>query len=105
MLGSRIARVLEAGDGLTALRLARSGAVDLVLSDVVLPGLSGRTLRDAIRADARLRGIPVLLISGEDEARSTDAADAFLAKPFNAQQLLAALEGLLWPTSRAPSDG
>jgi CheY-like chemotaxis protein len=104
-LGSRIARVLEAADGLTALRLARSGAVDLVISDVVLPGLSGRTLCEAIRADARLSGIPVLLISGEDDAARTDAADAFLAKPFNAQQLLAALEGLLPVSARSPPDG
>lgn len=101
-LGSRVARVLEAADGLTALRLARSGAVHVVISDVVLPVMSGEELCDAIHADTRLRDIRVLLISGEDQARSSEGADGFLAKPFNASQLLAALDGLLSPGARSP---
>lgn len=103
-LGPRIARVLEAADGPTALRLARSGAVHMIICDVVLPGMSGRALCDAIRADAGLRGIPVLLISGEDQASGAGSADAFLAKPFNAHQLLAALDGLLPARARSPPD-
>lgn len=101
-LGSRVARVLEAGDGLTALRLARSGAVHVIISDVVLPVMSGGELCDAIRADTRLRDIRVLLISGEDRARSTESADGFLAKPFNARQLLVAVDGLLPLGARSP---
>ena len=50
-LGPRIARVIEAADGLTALRFARSGVVDVLISDVVMPGLDGRALCDAIRAE------------------------------------------------------
>ena len=42
-------RVIEAGDGLEALRLVRSGTVSLVISDVGLPGLDGRRLSRAIR--------------------------------------------------------
>lgn len=103
-LGSRAARVLEAADGLTALRLARSGAVDVVISDVVLPVMSGGELCDAIHADTRLRDTRVLLISGEDQARSGESADGFLAKPFNARQLLAALDGLLPPAPRSPGE-
>ncbi len=99
-LRCRPSLVLEAADGLTALRLARSGAVEVIISDVVLPVMSGRALCDAIRGDAGLHDIPVLLISGEDTA---GGADAFLAKPFNARQLLAALDGLL-PAPRAPPD-
>ena len=104
-LGPRIARVIEAADGLTALRFARSGVVDVLISDVVMPGLDGRALCDAIRADAGLRAIPVLLISGEDPAGGAGSADAFLAKPFNAHQLLAAVEGLLPASARPPPDG
>lgn len=103
-LGPRVARVLEAADGLTALRLARSGVVDMVISDVALPLMSGRTLCDAIHADARLRDIPVLLISGEDRAGGADGADGFLAKPFNARQLIAAVDGLLPASARPPRD-
>jgi len=91
----RVERVLEAADGLEALRLARSAGVDLVISDIVVPGLDGRALCQAIRAFPELDRVSLLLISGEDGAGPNHAADAFLPKPFNSQQLLAALEGLL----------
>jgi CheY-like chemotaxis protein len=87
-------RVMEAADGLEALRLVRSGAVDVVISDVGLPGLDGRRLSRAIRDDAALRHVLVLLISG-DGVLGDSTADAFLMKPFNSHQLLAALGGLV----------
>ena len=91
-----VERVLEAADGLEALKLARMGGVHLVISDVVVPGLDGRALCRAIRETPELDDVTVLLISGEDGPGSADGyADGFLAKPFNSQQLLAALEGLL----------
>jgi CheY-like chemotaxis protein len=92
-LTSPFERVIEAGDGLEALRLVRSGGVDLVISDVGLPGLDGRRLSRAIRDDAALQHVAVLLISG-DGAVVDGAADGFLAKPFNTSQLIAALDGL-----------
>src|SRR5262245_50459912 len=87
-------RVIEAADGLEALRLVRSGAVSLVISDVALPGLDGRRLTRAIRDDAALGHVAVLLISGETMLGES-SADGFLTKPFNSQQLLAALNGLV----------
>jgi len=90
---SAFMRVLEAGDGLEALRLVRAGDVDLVICDVGLPGLDGLRLSRAIRKDAALSHVVVLLISGE--AVTADGnADGFLTKPFNSQQLLAALAAL-----------
>jgi len=83
-------RVIEAADGLEALRLVRSGAVSLVISDVALPGLDGRRLTRAIRDDAALSHVTVLLISGE-AVLGESSADGFLTKPFNTHQLLAAL--------------
>lgn len=92
----QIDRFLEAGDGLEALRLARAGGVDLVISDIVVPGLDGRALCRAIRDTPELDEVVVLLISGEDSAGTQDGdADGFLAKPFNSRQLLAALGPLL----------
>ena len=93
-------RVIEASDGLEALRLVRSGAVHLVISDVGLPGLDGRRLCRAIRDDAALHHVAVLLISG-DGVMGESPADAFLIKPFNSHQLLAALDGL-HPRRRTP---
>jgi two-component system, chemotaxis family, chemotaxis protein CheY len=86
-------RVIEAADGLEALRLVRSGAVSLVISDVALPGLDGRRLTRAIRDDAALSHVAVLLISGES-VLGESSADGFLSKPFNTHQLLAALDRL-----------
>jgi two-component system, chemotaxis family, chemotaxis protein CheY len=92
-LTSPFERVLEAADGLEALRVVRSGAVDLVISDVGLPGLDGRRLSRAIREDATLRHVSVLLISG-DVVIAESAADGVLTKPFNTHQLSTALNGL-----------
>ena len=91
-----IARVLEAADGIMALQLTRAGGVNLVISDIVVPGLNGRELCRAIRDSPELDDVTVLLISGEASAAAeSSGADGFLAKPFNGRQLLAALEGLL----------
>ena len=97
-LTSPFERVIEAADGLEALRLVRSGAVNLVISDVVLPGLDGRRLTRAIRDDVALSHVSVLLISGE-AVLGESSADGFLTKPFNTHQLLAALDRL--PTRRS----
>ena len=86
-------RVIEAPDGLEALRLLRSEAIELVISDVGIPGLDGRRLTRAIRDDARLSHVSVLLISGE-AAIADGAADGFLSKPFNSRQLSAAIDRL-----------
>ena len=92
-LASPFQRVIEAADGLEALRLLRSVAVSLVISDVALPGLDGRRLTRAIRDDAALAHVTVLLISGETVLGDSHA-DGFLSKPFNTHQLLAALDRL-----------
>ena len=100
-LTSPFERVIEAADGLEALRLVRSGAVSLVISDVALPGLDGRRLTRAIRDDAALSHVTVLLISGETVLGDSNA-DGFLTKPFNTHQLLAALDRLPARHSRPP---
>jgi signal transduction histidine kinase len=86
--------VLAVSDGLTALTAARDDPPDLVLTDIMMPGLDGFGLLRELRADARTRTIPVILLSaraGEESAvEGLDAgADDYLAKPFSAQELLA----------------
>jgi CheY-like chemotaxis protein len=100
---SAFVRVLEAGDGLEALRLVRAGDVDLVICDVGLPGLDGLRLSRAIRKDAALSHVVVLLISGE-AVTGDGNADGFLTKPFNSQQLAAALAALRPRPDRAASE-
>jgi signal transduction histidine kinase len=86
--------VLQAPDGASALRLALNAAPDLILSDVMMPGLDGFRLVQALRSDRRTRTIPLILLSaraGEDAAVEglQAGADDYLAKPFTARELLA----------------
>jgi CheY-like chemotaxis protein len=95
-LGEAAGNVIDAADGVEALRQVRTGDVGLVISDVVLPRMDGAGLRRAIREDPVHAHVPVLLISGEQEAAPASGPhDAFLAKPFNARELLAAVGRLM----------
>ena len=86
--------VTAVADGLTALDTVRANAPDLVISDVMMPGLDGLALVAALRADPRTADVPVLLLSaraGQEAAiQGLEAgADDYLVKPFSAAELLA----------------
>jgi CheY-like chemotaxis protein len=92
--------VLEAKDGDEALTLlaGHGGAIDLLLTDVMMPGLSGAEVCDRVRANRP--GLPTLFISGfYPEAVFPDqrlpAGTAFLAKPFMPEELIEAVDALL----------
>ncbi|MGW4697302.1 SpoIIE family protein phosphatase [Kitasatospora cineracea] len=87
-------RVTAVPDGRRALAAARAHVPDLVVSDVMMPGLDGLHLAQALRADSRTAGVPVLLLSaraGQEAAVEGLAAgaDDYLVKPFAAAELLA----------------
>ncbi len=80
--------VLEAADGGRALEQARSKRPDLVVTDVMMPGLDGFELAEALRSDRRTRQIPLIFLSGEAEpAKASRARElgalAYLTKPFD----------------------
>lgn len=86
--------VSTACDGREGLALAHTSPPDLILSDVMMPELSGIELVTALRADPRCASIPVILLSaraGQEAAiEGLDAgADDYLVKPFSAPELLA----------------
>jgi signal transduction histidine kinase len=86
--------VQSVGDGYSALAAAKAQPPDLVLSDVMMPGLDGFALLRALRADSLTAAIPVVLLSARagEEARIEGAqagADDYLVKPFGAQELVA----------------
>lgn len=92
--------VIEASSGARCLEVMRSAEPDLVLLDLVMPDMNGYEVLQAIRADDRLRHIPVLIISGmQDEAGAVHCIDAgasdYLLKPINATLLKARLDALL----------
>src|SRR6185437_12624805 len=87
-------RVETVRDGLTPLATARRLRPDLILSDVMMPGLDGFALLRAIRADNELRETPIILLSARagEEARAEGlnaGADDYLVKPFSARELIA----------------
>jgi signal transduction histidine kinase len=81
-------------DGVQALTRAREATPDLVLTDIMMPGLDGFGLLRALRAQASTRGVPVIFLSaraGQEQAVEglQAGADDYLAKPFSAEELLA----------------
>jgi PAS domain S-box-containing protein len=84
-------------DGKAALNAVRERAPDLVLADVMMPNLDGFGLLRELRADERLKTVPVILLSARagEEARVEGmeaGADDYLIKPFSARELLARVE-------------
>jgi signal transduction histidine kinase/DNA-binding response OmpR family regulator len=80
--------VATAGDGRHALELLNSRSFDLVLLDIMMPELNGYEVLERMKADSRLRHIPVIMISALDELDSVIrcielGAEDYLPKPFN----------------------
>jgi CheY-like chemotaxis protein len=97
VLGSRY-RFVEAADGAEALALAREERPDLVVLDVMLPGLSGIEVLEELRMDAALESIPVVVITAWSHAEmdvQIAGADRFVSKPFDPDELSRAVEELL----------
>jgi CheY-like chemotaxis protein len=87
-------------NGDDAISRARELRPDIILADVVMPGKSGYEVCEAIKGDAELRHIPVLLLTGTFEAFDEDRAQragaaGHIAKPFEAQTLVERVKQLL----------
>ncbi|HEV8358991.1 MAG TPA: response regulator [Candidatus Thermoplasmatota archaeon] len=102
--------VLEADDGVAALRVLETSPVDVVLSDILLPHMDGFRLCHEIRSRPAIAAVPVLLVSGSfltpDDAGvgAGVGADGFIPKPFSAPVLLALIARVTAPGyTRAPS--
>jgi DNA-binding response OmpR family regulator len=90
---------IEARDGDEAVAiLGTEEAPDVVLLDLMLPRISGVDVLAMLRSDARLNGVPVIVVSAwahlEKEALEA-GADRFVSKPFDPDDLVAVVDGLL----------
>src|SRR5688572_27468666 len=91
---------VEAEDGRTALELARQRRFDLVILDLMLPGLDGLTVCRAIRKDSANQATPILMLTARreesDKVLGLDSgADDYLTKPFGVRELMARVRALL----------
>src|SRR5438067_1301326 len=89
-----------AENGRSALALMRARPFDLVLLDVLMPEMDGYTALEQMKADARLREIPVIMVSGLDEVDSVvrcieQGAEDYLYKPFDPVLLRARINACL----------
>jgi CheY-like chemotaxis protein len=93
-------RLLSANLGQLGLALAREHRPEMILLDLHLPDIEGEDLLRAIRSDEDLRGIPIVILSGEAHAGLPEqmlaaGARGFLLKPLNFQQFFAEVDAVL----------
>jgi DNA-binding response OmpR family regulator len=92
--------VTEAADGAAALELARAQRFDVIVLDLMLPGIDGVTLCRAIRRDSANKDTPILMLTARreesDKVLGLDSgADDYLTKPFGVHELTARVRALL----------
>jgi phosphate regulon transcriptional regulator PhoB len=109
-------RCVHASDGGAALRLARTELPDLVILDLVLPGLDGLEVCRQLRRDSATRQLPIIMLTarGEEVDRVVGlelGADDYVVKPFSPRELVARIravlrrfEGSATPAGRATGD-
>ena len=82
----------EADDGNTGLPMLISGNFDFLVTDWNMPGMTGLDLLKAVRADAKLKNLPVLMVTAEAKKEQIVMAaqagvNGYIVKPFTAQTL------------------
>jgi two-component system, chemotaxis family, chemotaxis protein CheY len=94
------ANVTEADDGNTALPLLQNGSFDFLITDWNMPGMAGLDLLKAVRANEKLKKMPVLMLTAEAKREQiVEAAQAgvngYVIKPFTAQTLKEKIDKIL----------
>ena len=88
--------VIEAADGRAVLEIMSRERPDLVLMDVMMPGIDGREAYRQLRSHPELRDIPVVMMSAAVQSHGLDPSIAgFMAKPFDLNQLVELVSRLI----------
>ncbi|MEO8511259.1 MAG: response regulator transcription factor [Chloroflexota bacterium] len=106
-LGREGYEVTAVGDGERALEIARGGTIDLVLLDVMLPGMSGIEVLRVLRRESVATPVIIVSAKGDEIDRVVGlkvGADDYVAKPFSRPELLARVEAVLRRGPRATPD-
>ncbi|MEL7052166.1 MAG: response regulator [Cyanobacteria bacterium J06588_5] len=93
-------QVRTAEQGAAGYEIASTYGPDLIITDLMMPGVNGLEMIERIRKDGALQGTPIILLTAkvDDETRlegMEQGADAYLSKPFNDRELLAEVRNLL----------
>lgn len=104
-LGQHGHDVLVAPDAEQAFGMLRGTLPDLILLDWMLPGMSGLDFARRVRADQRLKGVPIIMLTARTEERDKvlgldTGADDYITKPFSPRELMARIKAVL--RRRAP---
>ena len=93
-------RVLTAHDGAQGIEIVRAERPDVIISDIMMPKVSGLELVQAVRADVELAGTPIILLSAKAQSADLKAgldagADDYITKPFEPLDLVDRVNALL----------
>lgn len=91
-------KVIPATDGLEAMKVALSTPIDIVVTDAMMPNLSGHEFCRFLRNSQTLSHIPVILLSAlerKETNQNVEQVDAFLSKPVSGERLVECIEKLL----------
>ncbi|MEV4703899.1 response regulator [Actinoplanes sp. NPDC049316] len=92
LAGHEVRTVTSGPEALAAVGEARP---DLVITDHVMPGMTGLELAQALRADAGTADVPIILLTGTEKYRDLFAVDRWIEKPFSPAQLRSHVQLLL----------
>ena len=94
--------VMTASDGLEAMKLALSAKIDVVITDAIMPHMSGQELARFLRSNPKLSHVPIVLLTGQENKEASgaeeDLIDGYLYKPVKAEDLKSCLAELLPPS-------
>ena len=96
----RNARIIEAVDGVDALKKLSGESIDLILTDINMPVMDGLKLVSLVRQNAQTKGIPIIIITteGAEEDRERGlalGANAYISKPIQSSHLIKTISELL----------
>lgn len=100
VLGRDGCEVLVETDGRAALSRVATDAPDLVILDLMLPGMSGLEILSALRADPATEDLKVMMLTAKGQSRDREAAEragvsAFMSKPFSNAEMRAQVRALM----------
>ena len=103
--------VVPVGDGAAAVEACTAEKPDLVILDVMMPGMSGLDAARALRADSNMDGLPIIMLTARAQESDIEqgfeaGADDYIVKPFSPRELVARVRAVLrrWDGARAGTD-